>query len=268
MVEKCVIVIPTHSSYIDICENFVDLIKNNWSDCPYKIVLSVFGENKKIEGIDTIFNEASASITECLVNVTQKYKAKVYLSFLGDAFIARKVDDSIIQMFINEFLKYEIEYCRLFAQKVRFRRIKVGHTMRKLKSVRYGMSFVAFAATEDFILKEFGNGETDLDFELKYLDIAEKTNGKIFSNTKTMLAKNYFHIIPGIEKGKWDRFALYRLRKSNPTICFSDREKISLKWELYLILRKIYLKIVPLQVGLGTKKMLKKIFKNSFVTDK
>lgn len=266
--EKCVIILPTHSSYIDICENFLELLRKNWKECNYRIVVSVCGEDKNISGVDYLYNESTLSITQCLVNACLKYEAATYLVFLGDAFILKKVDNSKVLAFLDEFDKYKIEYCRLYSQFVRYKKIMVGSTMRKMKSARYSMSFVAFAATNDFIMTEFGHGESDIDFEVKYLEIADNTQGRVFYDKKTMLSSNFLHILPGIEKGKWERLALFRLKWNNPEIIFSNREKISIKWQLYLIVRKIYLKLVPAKIGIETKKILKRMSFNVFSTDK
>lgn len=266
--EKCVIILPTHSNYNDICETFLELLRRNWKECNYRIVVSMCGEDKKISGVDYLFNEGTTSITQCLVNACLKYEAATYLVFLGDAFISKKVDNSKVLAFLDEFKRYRIEYCRLYSQFVRYRRIMVGSTMRKMKSARYAMSFVAFAATQGFILEEFGQGETDLDFEVKYLEIADKIQGTVFYETRTMLYSNFLHILPGIEKGKWNRIALYRLKRNNPGIDFSDRGKISLKWQFYLIFRKIYLTLVPAKIGIETKRVIKRMFADIFSTDK
>lgn len=268
MMEKCVIILPTHSSYIDICENFLELLRKNWKECNYRIVVSICGEDKNISGVDCLYNKDTTSITNCLVNACLKYEASTYLVFLGDAFISKKVDNSKVLAFLDEFDRYKIDYCRLYSQFVRYKKLMVGTTMRKMKCARYVMSFVAFAATKDFIMTEFGHGESDIDFEVKYLEIAENTKGSVFYDKRTMLSSNFLHILPGIEKGKWERLALCRLKWNNPEIVFSDREKISINWQLYLIVRKIYLKLVPAKIGIETKRIVKRMFADIFSTDK
>ncbi len=82
-----VIVLPTHSDYIEITKIFLQLLKKNWSDCPFKIIISVTGEKIVVDDAEIVYNGKKASLIDCLVNVSKQYNSKYYISFLGDAFI-------------------------------------------------------------------------------------------------------------------------------------------------------------------------------------
>ena len=43
MKKKYIIIVPTHSSYIDICENFISVLHKNWSPENYICILSICG---------------------------------------------------------------------------------------------------------------------------------------------------------------------------------------------------------------------------------
>ena len=61
----CTIIIPTHSSYLDVCYNFLEVFHESWKDCRYTIVLSVTGEDIcKYDGA-YIYNGKHASLTDC-----------------------------------------------------------------------------------------------------------------------------------------------------------------------------------------------------------
>lgn len=60
-------ILPTNSKYIDICENFFAVVKRSWPDCPYKIVLSVTGENKKVDGVINLYSGPKASRIDYIV---------------------------------------------------------------------------------------------------------------------------------------------------------------------------------------------------------
>lgn len=75
-----------------------------------------------------------------------------------------------------------------------------------------------------------------------------------------VLKQNIFHILPSIQKGKWDRVNIFYLRRKYPKIKFSDREIINWKYESIIQLRKIISPIIPNNLRLKLKASKKEYF--------
>ena len=105
---SCCIIVPTNSKYIDICKNFMDVLKRSWSDCPYRVIVSITGENKKIDGVINLYNGSDASLIDCIVNASNIYKCDYYMVFLGDAFMCGNVETYKVKNLLEDMKKYEI----------------------------------------------------------------------------------------------------------------------------------------------------------------
>lgn len=253
----CLIIIMTHSNYIDVCNTFIDLLKHNWSDCPFKIVAGVIGDNKKVNGIDTEYIGKNKQLTDCIVEISKKYESEYYLCFLGDAFINQKVDNSQVFDLINQLKKEKINYCRIVTRA--YDKSKNGELYRYISSNdTYCHSFVAFFATSDFINSEFTN-TSDLEFEKKYLKIANDPNQNFIYKDRAMLLKNIFHIEAGIVKGKWDRIVYKKIKKNNPTISLTNRGKISVTEQIKIIILNFLQRIIPVTLRKTLKGILSKL---------
>ncbi|MCD7120627.1 hypothetical protein LTY37_07375 [Limosilactobacillus agrestis] len=256
------IILPTNVKYLDITRNFIDLLEINWPEAIQHLIISITGQNTntvKINNIPIVFNKENSTLPTCIYNAAQKNKADYYLVFLGDAFISKKVNDLEINALLAKLMKNSINYCRLLPQ-LSFHKNRGIREYRKLNSnERYGHSFVAFGASSNFIEREFGVDITDRQFEIKYLKIANEKKD-VYFNDRVILKQNIFHILPSIQKGKWDRINIFYLRRKYPKIKFSDREVISWKYESIIQLRKIVLPIIPNNLRLKLKASNKEYF--------
>lgn len=228
-----IIVLVTHSNYIDVCEDFIKLFNKNWVDCPFKLVCSIIGDNKIIDGVECIYAGEGKNLTDGIVAVINRYTAKYYMCFLGDAFITQKIDNEKVYTFLKYLDTDKIKYCRLITRYYEFKTIK-NRPYRYIKSNDiYAHTFVAFVATKGFIDEEL-NGISDLDFEVKYLNKAVENNDFIYKD-RVMLVQNLFHIVPGIVKGKWNRIALWKIKRRNKDITLTNRKKISVIEEIKIV---------------------------------
>ena len=252
---ECVIALVTHSSYIDICNNFVSLFRANWPDCPFKLVGAVIGEDKIVEGIETVYVENGDKLTDCICRVKELYPADFYLCFLGDAFISSKVDHEKVVSLLNELKQKEAQYCRLFPMREK-NRATDSDLARQIKySDVYGHSFVAFLTTPKFIDENL-HGKTDLEFEKKYLEMTSDSELTEIFNDDYVVTRDIFHIIPTVVKGKWDRVALKQVRRQNPDIRFSSREYLSICEQTRLILINALEGFIPGSLRGKIKKLL------------
>lgn len=255
------IIMPTTTNYLDISLNFIELLRINWPDAFQNVILSVAGElksNKNVfRQVKIVENEKGSSLPECVYNASQRYEADLYIIFLGDAFITKKVDCSKVINLLNSLIEHKIQYCRLLPQLYLKKSPFENHLFRYITSnERYSHSFVAFIATRAFIDSEFSDGKTDRDFELKYLKIASEKRNYTYKD-RVILKKNIFHILPSIQKGKWDLLNYWYLQYRYPTVQLSNkREKINICFEIVLYARKLMLPFVSDNFRMKIKQLL------------
>lgn len=264
---KILINLVTHSSYADVCQNFLSLLKKNWSDCPYDFIISIIGQKISFDGYICHYHGKNCKLPEAIYKEISESDYEYCISFLGDAFINSKINNEEVFKLIHVIENCNIEYCCLIPRKpFRFKKKKVGDMLRYISSYdAYNMCFVAFIASRKFILKEFCNGISDLEFEKKYLE--ENTDNYFFYTDRVIVTKNVFNLVPGIDAGKWNRHAIKILKNSNSDISFCDRERISFFKNIFSDIIHFSQIIVSKKQRRIIKKFLKNIFGIKFTTD-
>lgn len=237
-------------------------LKINWPEAYKKLIISITGSDNfdiSFNDIPVIKNNISTSLPTCVYNAASKYKADYYFVFLGDAFISRRINNEKVEKLLSYLVRNSINYCRLLPQSSLYMRQRQKEYRNINSNERYTHSFVAFGAAPNFIKNEFSDNISDRDFEIRYLRLASKKENLFFED-RVILNKNIFHILPSIQKGKWDRINLFYLKKKYPQIEFSNRGRISWKYECVLQIRKLILPIIPDTVRKKVKNMNTKYF--------
>ena len=269
--QTCTIIIPSNTAYIDICNDFLKVFRLAWKSCPYRIVFSLFGENKDIDNAEYIYNGEKTTITKCVYEAALKNPSDLYLIFLPDAFFCGKINQKNIERIVDSIKKHKLEYCMLRPKKSKSKIKPIGDDMRYIsRNDRYCHSFISFAATMSFIKREFSNDSgNDLDFELRYLNKENEAKTKDgYYIDHSVLTKDYFHIRPGIEKGKWNRNVLKELKRKYPCIAFSKREVIDRKTQLIITTGRLLRAVIPDKARNAMKKIYNRISRKSpFITN-
>lgn len=239
---RILIIIPTHSKYRDVVNNFLSLLKKNWSECPYRIVVSICGENFDIQGFDKVYNGSNSNLIDCITNVKNLYSCDFYMCFLGDAFINKKVNQNIVNKIINDMHYNNIDYCSLINVK-NYKKVKKLNTiLRYIHSQdRYSHNFISFIVTEQYIDNVLSKMTSDLEFEMKYLSI----KNSFYYQNHIIVTKNIFNIMPGIKKGRWNKFVLRKLKKNNPEINFAKLPVETYFESLYSALHNKVITYIP-----------------------
>lgn len=265
--KKVIINLVTHSAYKDVCENFLSLFDKNWHNCNFDFCISVIGEKVDFPGKKVIYHGKECTLPEAIYNIMNTSNYDYCISFLGDAFVNKKIDNCMVEALIKEMCNKNIDYCNLVPKiAYRFKKKMASSNMRYISTCdSYNMSFVAFIASRRFILKEFAGKITDLDFEKKYLKRSEK---KCYTyKNRVILTKNIFGLVPGIYAGKWDRHALKKLQRENPEIIFAHRKMIS----IHVMIKNDFIQIFQIFASqrqrIILKKIISKLMRVKFVTE-
>ena len=126
----------------------------------------------------------------------------------------------------------------------------------------YNISFVAFIASRFFIQEEFRNNISDLEFEKKYLKCDSRND---FIN-KCILKKNIFHIMAGIDAGKWNNHVLRILKKNYSDIKWAEREKTVASKTVFNDFALFFQMFLSKKQRRKMKMILTKFFDMKFVT--
>lgn len=260
---KAVIIVPTNGKYIDVCANFLQMLDKYWNDCPYPVIVSSYGEKHELKGAINLYNQNATSIVDCVRSAIRKYPAEYYFSFLGDAFIVEKVNTSFVIELLKELKNGNIEYCNISYVKSYRRIVPYGDYLRLINTDdRYSHSFVAFIASKKYMENVLITFKNDYAFEKYYLFLNGKN--KYFKN-HVAVKKNYFHIMPSITQGKWDRIAYYKLKKDNVDIKFANRELRSWPDTIVQHLHDLFIGAIPINMRKTIKDMYVKITGKKFV---
>lgn len=264
---RIIVNLVTHSAYKDVCLDFLELFDKNWSNCPYDFVVSVVGEKINFDKYQTIYHGEKCQLPEAVYNVMKDGQYDYCISFLGDAFINKKIDNETIKKLMTEIKFKEIQYCCLVPRKpFRLKKKIAGQGIRYISSMdAYNMCFVAFIASRDFIEKEFTGEISDLDFESRYL--MKNEGKKFFYKDRVIVTENFFHLVPGIDAGKWNKHAYKKVHRENPEITFNSREVASFLISLKSDIIHVSQIFVSKRQRRIIKMVLTKLFKIKFMTD-
>ena len=264
---KVLVNLVTHSAYSDVCDNFLQLFKKNWKDCPYDFVISIIGDEIHFEGYKCYYFGKESTLPNAIYELMKITNYDYCISFLGDAFINSNINTFEISELMDSFMKGNYEYgCLIPRQPFRLKGKIANKYFRFISNYDiYNMCFVAFIASRNFVEHEFCNGISDLEFEMKYLK--PDSDEKIYYDNRVIVLDNFFNLLPGIEAGKWNRKALKKLEKNNPEINFSKRPLVSVSKSYInriIGVAQIFISKKQRQIF---KKIFNRYFKYKFTTD-
>lgn len=109
---ECTILVSSCDKYIDAWEPFFRLLKLQWPNCPYDIVLST--ETKTYEcdflNVRTLYSLKSLSWSSRLKNVLNQIETEYVLFFLEDFFLLEKVKIEIFEQALQFLKNHENAY--------------------------------------------------------------------------------------------------------------------------------------------------------------
>lgn len=258
------ILVPTPDSYFDVYEVFRKCFKANWNDCPYP--LYVVTDTKEYVGVNLLQTMKTDSTWHDRVLYALDYIQSEYILLLcDDIFVLRKINNDEIDYIVSDMRKYGILYCGM-NNNITGPILHPGSMLVKVrKNQAYGKNLQAGIFKKSYLISLLeGNQKTAYDIEMEWLREAEVEDNS-FDEQVVSCKKNILHCIEGVGSGKWDPFAVKKLRKVGVEIdSMRGIEKKSRMLYLYLV--KALGKKMPPKTRKIIKKCLSKIgFR--FVTD-
>lgn len=222
--EKVTIIVPTHDSCIDLFTVFMQLFNKNWSECPYKLVLSCnqYAAEEQYPEISVVHNSEDALITTRVRSAAQKFPAEFYLILLEDMFIDKPVDNVRVAEILDFLEKNRVHYCSL-----NFKSSKRNTYLFPSMAQPYGIAFGAFICDDCFIEKYLNKNITGWDFENEQLELTLQHKKKEKFADCAHCNGNPLNIVHGISKGKWIRSAKKTIQKHNPEINLGGRQLVN-----------------------------------------
>lgn len=251
-------VVTLSSKYEEIGKIFFELLFKNFPYEKKNIFVSSDTELELSFKADYTYINSEETLPTKICNIAKNNKKDYYICLLGDAFLCGAIDKEEIDKTFKLIEEGGYDYCNLIP-KNNF--LKNGKVIRNIKTnERYGVSFIAFVATYDFIVNEFGDNISDHDFETKYLLKAIHQKSK-YLNEKAILKRNIFHICHGVSDGKWVRKSYKKVCNNGieitnqiPVQGFKDSMKDTLfRVSSFLFPPKLRFKIKKLLIKIGFK---------------
>ena len=248
-------IITINSKYKKISDLFFQLLNKNLDNANINVYLSM---DKSFE-VPVVSNFRYVNSLETLPSkiksIVEQTNHQFYICLLGDAFICDKIDLYYLDSLLQEMSEKGIDYCNLIPKHSKKRSKKLYSYIKKRK--RYGVSFIAFIASRNFILNNFDENLTDFDFENKYLINALFCEKKETYDNMIILNSNLFNIYHGISNGKWIRKSHRKVSKNGIYIDKTYKKQNFLD-ELKNLLSDFSSICMPRNVRLFFKKMLLK----------
>lgn len=210
------LIILSCDGYSDLWKTFIDTFFDNWVDCPFNIYLLSNKIKCDDERVKFLLSGEDLDWSSSLRKGIEQLEEKNLFFFLEDAFLCKKVDNEEFLKKYNFFVENELNYLRL--RPAPKPDIEYNKEFGKLsKNSMYRVSLYSSFWNKAIFLKILKDGESAWEFEIN--GSKRSSSYDKFFSTK----KEFFHIIHGVERGKWINSSLKSLKNSGYTI-ESNRE--------------------------------------------
>lgn len=135
-----------YDGYKDLWEDFVNLFKKYWSDCPYEVVIVANTDNLTFfNGVKVISAGKDAEYSKKIKTAIATLKSDYYLLLLEDFFFSERIDNTVFEKLTdyieNEHIKYYSMPMNEFANNFKGKKIKHRVGEREIsKNAKYTLS--------------------------------------------------------------------------------------------------------------------------------
>ena len=247
--DKFAVLVVSCDKYSDLWEPFFKLFWRFWPDCPFNVYLLSNRLNSDIQGVKGLLIGEDISWSDNLYNGVSKLKEDYIFLFLDDLFLCDFVKSDRVLQVLDWTLAYNANYVRMNPSP------KPDKPYNELvgivsKGTIYRTSTVLSVWKKAILLDLLRPGESAWDFEI-YGTIRSDVYDGFYSTWE-----EYFPVVNGVIKGKWQRSAVKKLKLLGVNIDLSKRGVMTNREALIFFLkrqRSRLLKIIPAKYRRGVK---------------
>jgi hypothetical protein len=243
MNHKIAFLVLSCDKYSDLWEPYAQLFERYWPDCPFD---KYFASNEKpfneygfqsiLMGEDKTW---SLGLKTALSSLKNKYE--YVLITLEDLFLIKKVDNEYISSCIDEFVRQNGHYLKLYT-KTKIHKPDGQYIGTIRHNVPYRQNCVYTLWKIDTLFNVLLPGQNAWEFEKINTKKTAEMDGFYFSG------ENAFVIINAVIKGKWVKRELSKIKQELPSLSvsrelLSEKEERRLYW--YEKLFKYFFSCVP-----------------------
>jgi hypothetical protein len=251
-VNDIAVMVVSCDNYSDLWNPFFALFSRFWPDCPFKVYLLCNEKDFEFPSVNVIKLGQDKSWSDNVKLGISKIKEKYILLFIEDLFLVRSVDTGSLLRVCGKFIEVKGNYLRLVPT------IKADKKHNEFFGVVspgtiYRTSTILSLWEKKVFYDLLSPHESAWDFE---------TLGALRSdNYDSFYAswKDYFTILNGVIKGKWERGAYNKIKILYPGISLNKRMIMSIPEDIIYnlkIIRSHFLNLFPSQ----SRRRIKRLF--------
>lgn len=167
--KKCAVIVNSCDKNIDLLDNFFDLFRRFWRNCPYQVFLNVERTEYKTDHVQTVVCNQNISWCRRLRKCVEKSEAKYVILLLDDFYFEDAVkqnllDDVISYMEQNEsIISFCFDTIPMDSEKSQY----TGYLKRKARG-KYRHCLQAGIWRSDYLLSALDIEASPWDFEVTY----------------------------------------------------------------------------------------------------
>lgn len=253
MKKLCLLIISC-DKYSDLWDEYFKLLNKNWKGEKIDTYLVTDKPtNKKYKNVTTIVIGNNNDFAMRIKNAVKQIKSRYFLLTLDDYFIINNIYSDRLLYLTEKADKDNISYLQLYDRRKtnprKYRPIEEIETIDLRK--KYAVTLYPAIWEKSFLENSIQKNITAWEYEPSLTKYAEKTNSKCaFSHSGS------FDILDVVRKGKVLNKANKYFKENNINI--GDRQLISRKTEIYLMIRDWLSWHTPRKIIIIEKKILKK----------
>lgn len=265
MKKNLAIIISSYDECSDMWKNFFKIFFHYWDNCKYNIYLVNNFLQPNFQDIITINTGKEIGWRNRILTALNKIEEEYIMFFHEDYFLGKNVSNNQIEEVLNDIWKNSIKMYRLSKRpKASGKLLNKPYLSPVYENERYGISLqCAIWEKKEFInrINEI-DGELPWDFERYFLSKCKNEKRKIIEGY-IVDKRDILKLQHGISKGKWLNKTLKYFKKEKIEIDLCGKNKMSFKEEVTNNFKQYLTDILPSNLIIVIKKVLKKIKVNS-----
>lgn len=264
------ILVVGYDGYIDVWNNFFDLMNKYWKDRP-KTYLATSELKPYYKNVEVIPAGSNSEWSNRARNALKYINTPYVLLMLEDFYISDYVDNDKLKEVMNVVIDNDILYYQVLVQLLcqKWERGKAYKGNRRIhiipKDKKYGINLQAAIWKTDYLRETIGCGNYNAwEFEIKQLKVNNCNEDRI---EYLIDDRNILNITHAIVQSKYLRGAVKKMERIGHNIDLSERSVLSIKEDFKYNLKLFMYSVIPRKMHSFAKK-IGRVFNIDFVTDR